>query len=31
MYGVFRWIGNQILPNIDVLKFEIGPLEAEKI
>ena len=28
MYGVSRWIGNRILPNVDLLKFEIGLPEA---
>ena len=31
IYGVSRWIGNQILPHFGVLQFEIGPLEAEKV
>ena len=30
-YGVCRWIGNEIIAHFDDLKFEIGPLEAEKI
>ena len=30
-YGVCRWIISQILPYFDILKFEIGPLEGEKI
>ena len=30
LYGVCRWIKNLILPQIDILKFEISLLEAEK-
>ena len=29
IYGVFRWIGNKILPCFDILKLKIGPLKAE--
>ena len=29
-YGVYRWIGNKILHHFELLKFEIGLLEAEK-
>ena len=31
LYGVCRWIEHFILPQIDLLKFEIGLLEADKI
>ena len=31
LYGGCRWIENLILPQIDLLKFEINLLEAEKI
>ena len=30
IYGVCRMIGNKILTNFDISKFEIGPLEAEE-
>ena len=30
-YGVCRWIEKEILPHLDVLKFEIGLLEIGKI
>ena len=31
MCGVCRWIGKKMLFHLDILKFEIGLLEAEKI
>ena len=31
LYGGCRWIENLILPQIDLLKFDINLLEAEKI
>ena len=30
LYGVCRLIGNQILPHFELLKFEIGLLEADR-
>ena len=30
-YGGCRWIGNKFLHQFDLLKFEIGLLEAEKV
>ena len=30
-YGACRWVGNIILPHGDLLKFEIGLSEAERI